>query len=118
MRKIVGTLLWVSVFCFVVPLSLNAGERWDGEEVDFATLISQAKQGKVFVMPGYVYVFDRYEMRINIDKGSFLVDPDVVVTSRGHARTLEHVSAGDFVIATIQGTVVRGISIIPPGKGF
>ena len=95
----------VTVLCFCAFLVVVAPSAAD-------------EDGRVFTLPGVVEFFDLENLEITIEGMNLGIAEDVVVLSEGTSVDLTHVSQGDFVIATVQGNTVKGLTLVPPGRGF
>lgn len=70
----------------------------------------------VVTLLGFVEVLDREVREVTIDGKKFRLAENLVVTKEGNILTINELSEGNFVVATIKEGVVTEVSIMPPGS--
>ena len=74
-------------------------------------------QTKARTVPGFVEYLDLDAKLIGVDGKMYNFDDRTVITAKNQSRTIEDISLGKFVIATVKDNFVMAITLIPQGQG-
>ena len=108
----------ILALCTVIVLAGVSPSAARGPNDNSMSYLFFAPQNQAATLPGFVDSMDREGRNVMIEGVNYRLDEDAVFSSNGEAKTIDAVSPGDFVIATIRGSVVLAISLVPKGEGF
>jgi hypothetical protein len=110
MKKIV---MFFSIFLVAVStVELTAQES----RIDSGPYLLVA-QARAVTVPGFVEYLDLDAKLIGVEGKMYNFDERTVITAKGQSKTIEDISLGKFVIATVRDNLVVAITLIPQGQG-